>query len=86
MQALQQKSIGKISYINVCTKGQYADANIHTILMLTKWIFQLNTISINKSTTNTHLNQLRIWVILNMTLHALQAYDSGYICIRQTLN
>ena len=82
MQALQQKSIGKISYINVCTKGQYADTNIHTILML----FQLNTISINKSITNTNLNQLRIWVILNMTLHALQAYDSGYIFVRQTLS
>lgn len=82
MQALQQKSIGKISYINVCTKGRYADTNIHTILML----FQLNTISINKSITNTNLNQLRIWVILNMTLHALQAYDSGYIFVRQTLS
>lgn len=82
MQALQQKSIGKISYINVCTKGQYADTNIHTILML----FQLNTISINKSITNTNLNQLRIWVILNMTLHALQAYDSGYMFVRQTLS
>ena len=82
MHALQQKSIGKISYINVCTKGQYADTNIHTMLML----FQLNTISIKKSITNTNLNQLRIWVILNMTLHALQAYDSGYIFVRQTLS